>query len=244
MRGIIYKYTSPSGKSYIGQTNQESKRKYRFENLNQSYGSPKINNARRKYSPENFNYEILFEVDIEDKDELRKILGEQEIIYINQFNTVKNGYNHQEGGLHKTNILNAESRQRAALKVSKPVLQYSITGYFIREWSSTMEIERILEINHTLISQNCLGKTQHCRDFIFKYKENNEVLLNIDISNNFKINKTSKISIIQLDINGLEINRWKSITAASKELHICRHRLKSIAEMEQTYQNYTYKLIK
>lgn len=239
MRGIIYKYTSPSGKCYIGQTNQESKRKYRFENINQSYGSPKINNARKKYGPENFKYEILFEIDIDNKDELRKILGEKEIIYIEQFNTVINGYNHQEGGLHKVNILSPESRRQAALKVSKTILQYSIKGVFMKEWLSTMDIERELGIHHTLISQNCLGKTQHCRDFIFRHKLDEIVELEIKVKD-IKINKTKRLSITQYDTNGLEINTWKTISEAGRELSIDRHTLKKLTESGKVYKGFTY----
>lgn len=48
MIGIIYKYTSPSGKVYIGQTTQEKRRRKTFLNLNKSYGGVKIDNARRR----------------------------------------------------------------------------------------------------------------------------------------------------------------------------------------------------
>lgn len=239
MRGIIYKYTSPSGKCYIGQTSQENKRKYRFENIKQSYGSPKINNARKKYGPENFEYEILFEISIDDKDELRKILGEKEIIYIKQFDTINNGYNYQEGGIHKVNVLSPESRKQAALKVSKAILQYSIKGVFMREWISTMDIERELGINHTLISQNCLGKTKHCRNFVFKHKLNEAIELEIKVEN-IKIKKTKWLSITQYDINGLAINTWKTISEAGRELNIDRHTLKKITESKKVYNGFTY----
>ena len=37
MKGIIYKYTSPSGKVYIGQTTNEKKRKRVFLNENNGH---------------------------------------------------------------------------------------------------------------------------------------------------------------------------------------------------------------
>ena len=243
MKGIIYKYTSPSGKCYIGQTNQESKRKYRFSNLNQSYGSPKIDNARRKYGPEAFTYEILFEYECNTKEELRKILGEKEILYIWEFDTVRNGYNHQPGGLHQTNIISEKSRKQMALKLSKTVLQYSLDGKFIQEWSSTMEIERQLRINHTLISQNCLGKTKHCREFIFQYKKSSEIIKQLELQEKIIPNKTAKLSICQLDLEGNEVNKWPSINKASVELNICRHKLKELAVTGQEYKQNIYKLI-
>mgnify|MGYP002508894209 CR=1 FL=1 len=60
MKGIIYKYTSPSGKVYIGQTTNEKKRKRVFLNENnEDYAGLKINNARKKYGPKSFKYEVL-----------------------------------------------------------------------------------------------------------------------------------------------------------------------------------------
>lgn len=99
MEGIIYKYTSPSGKSYVGQTRNEIKRKNRFRDLTKVYGSGgKIDNARKKYGPENFTYEILETINCDDQNELTDLLNEKEIYYIAKYNTFKNGYNSTPGG--------------------------------------------------------------------------------------------------------------------------------------------------
>lgn len=242
--GIIYKYTSPSGKCYVGQTLNEKRRRYTFLNIKQSYGSPKINNARKKYSPETFEYEVLFTYKTSDIDELRKVLGDQEIFYIKQLDTINQGYNCQEGGLHQINVMNEDSRKSQIIKVSKVVLQYSIDGTFIREWSSTMEIERELGIQHSLISQNCLGKTSHCREFLFRYKDGDEISSTLVIEKEIKIKNTRKLTIAQMDIEGNQLKQWKTITEAAKELHMCRHNLKKLAESGKEYNNFTYKLIK
>lgn len=52
---------------------------------------------------------------------------------------------------------------------SKKVYQYDIEGNFIREWKSTMEIERVLNINNARVSDNCRGVTKRCKKYIFKY---------------------------------------------------------------------------
>ena len=59
IKGIIYKYTSPSDKVYIGQTVDERTRRKKFLNTNISYAGLKIDNARKKYGPLNFKYEVL-----------------------------------------------------------------------------------------------------------------------------------------------------------------------------------------
>ena len=55
-------------------------------------------------------------------------------------------------------------------KLSKPVLQYTLDGKFIREWESTREIERQLGYSHFRISDCCLGKLPHYKGFRFMYK--------------------------------------------------------------------------
>lgn len=98
IHGIIYKYTSPSGKVYIGQTINERKRRNRFLNINDSYSGIKIDRARKKYNPYNFTYEILEQYDIEDEDQIIKILNQREMYYIAKFDSVANGYNCDGGG--------------------------------------------------------------------------------------------------------------------------------------------------
>ena len=97
--GIIYSYTSPSNKKYIGQTINEIKRKNRFKDLTKIYaGGGKLENARKKYLPENFKYEILESIKFECKDDIGEILNDLEIKYIKLFDTFKTGYNSSIGG--------------------------------------------------------------------------------------------------------------------------------------------------
>ena len=53
---------------------------------------------------------------------------------------------------------------------SKPVLQFSRDGQFLKEWPSSMEAARQLEINQGGISMCCLGKQPTSYNYIFKYK--------------------------------------------------------------------------
>jgi group I intron endonuclease len=99
INGIIYCYTSPSNKKYIGQTIQESKRKSRFKDLTKVYSSGgKLENARKKYLPENFIYEVLEKRVFICKEDIKDILNDLEIYYIELFNTYKIGYNSSIGG--------------------------------------------------------------------------------------------------------------------------------------------------
>lgn len=95
---IIYCYTNIlNGKKYVGQTINPEQRKqaHKSEAFNEKapqYNSP-FHRAIRKYGLENFNYEILAEV------ENPKELDDLEIYYIKFFNTqIHNGYNIKPGG--------------------------------------------------------------------------------------------------------------------------------------------------
>ena len=55
-------------------------------------------------------------------------------------------------------------------KCSKPVLQYTLEGIFIKEWKSTMDVQRNLGFDHANISRCCRGKYAYAYGYIWKYK--------------------------------------------------------------------------
>ena len=55
-------------------------------------------------------------------------------------------------------------------KLSKPVLQFSLSGEFIREWPSTAECERN-GFDSSTVSKCCRGKLPHYKGFKWCYKE-------------------------------------------------------------------------
>lgn len=97
--GVVYKYTSPSGKSYIGQTTNERHRRNTWFCTKRRYAGTTINRARAKYGPENFEYEVLFKRIFTSFEEAQVELDKMEIFYINLYDTFKNGYNNTVGGL-------------------------------------------------------------------------------------------------------------------------------------------------
>lgn len=96
--GIIYRYKSPSGKYYIGQTIEEERRRRDFLGKKKIYAGPKINRARNKYGPENFEYAVLVKVTGDDPEEVNNYLNVLEIGFIRMYNSVENGYNSCDGG--------------------------------------------------------------------------------------------------------------------------------------------------
>ena len=68
------------------------------------------------------------------------------------------------------NINYGTAKQRWAEKQSKKVLQFTKDGEFVKEWCSTMEIERVLGYFHQNISDCCKGKTKSAYKFIWTFE--------------------------------------------------------------------------
>lgn len=105
---FIYKLTSPSGKSYIGQTvrsiGDRFKQHVNRARLDDKLGCTYLNAAIKKYGFDNFKHEILLEINNE-------LLDEYEIKFIDAYNTLEpNGYNLTKGG-HTTQYSEASKKK-------------------------------------------------------------------------------------------------------------------------------------
>ena len=143
IEGVIYRYKSPSGKYYIGQTINEERRRRNFFNINKIYGGPKIEKARKKYGPENFEYTVLMKVAGDDPEEVKQYLNTLEIGFIRMYDSFKNGYNMCEGGssnvgyhhseeakkrigkAHKGKIISEETRQKQRISAKERYIKYN-----------------------------------------------------------------------------------------------------------------------
>ena len=96
--GIIYRYKSPSGKYYIGQTMDEEGRRHMFLHNRGGYAGHRIDEARKKYGPKKFEYTVLMRVTGDDLDEIMNYLNILEIGFIKMYDSYRNGYNMSEGG--------------------------------------------------------------------------------------------------------------------------------------------------
>ena len=117
--GIIYKYTSPSGKIYIGQTTREKARRREFLDINRLYAGKAINNARLKYGTKAFTYEVLLTLRASSKEELSKLLNYNEKYFINLFHSNINGYNITDGGT--SGIIGYTHTEETKIKIAKSI---------------------------------------------------------------------------------------------------------------------------
>jgi group I intron endonuclease len=104
---LIYKHTSPSGKSYIGQTKDYEKRCAAHKRL--SSGCRIFSHAIQHYGWDTFSHEILHDnLTIDQANEL-------EALCILQHNTLSpNGYNLRTGGDNETVSDDTRNKQREA----------------------------------------------------------------------------------------------------------------------------------
>lgn len=61
--------------------------------------------------------------------------------------------------------------EEAKQKMSKPILQFTLEGIFVRYWDSATTASRELNLNQGSICMCCKGKRNKCGEFIWKYKE-------------------------------------------------------------------------
>lgn len=103
MKGIIYKYTFPDGKVYIGQTRRHPENRKR-EHINKTVGPTNSGfwEAYKKYGEP--QYEVLYEVELENVDELVSVLNYVETQFIRLFKAdhPSFGYNKNSFGTTST----------------------------------------------------------------------------------------------------------------------------------------------
>lgn len=118
---------------------------------------------------------------------------------------------------------------RAAEKISRSVYQFDLNGIFLKEWKSTREASRNLNVSHGNVSRCCNGVFNHCGGFIFRYERNCKIE---SITNP---NAAKKI-VIEVDENGDPLSSWKCLMDCSRETgidngnlsRVCNGILKSI----------------
>ena len=71
----------------------------------------------------------------------------------------------------KYNINYGNRNQMVSIKLSQPILQYTKSGEFVREWKSTYDVERNLGYFHNSISYCCNGKLKSAYGYVWKYKD-------------------------------------------------------------------------
>ena len=90
-------------------------------------------------------------------------------------NKTNNNVNNLEWCTHKYNNNYGTKPLRIAKANSKKVNQYDLEGNFIKQWNSTMDIERHLKIKNSYISACCRGKREKAYNYKWRYADANSL---------------------------------------------------------------------
>lgn len=200
---IVYKYTSPSGGIYIGQTcksldDRAGKNGYNYlikDKNSGKYLQPGIANAIIKYGWDNIQKEILFK---------NLTLDQANAIEIQLIEKYKQGgkcYNIANGGSGVTG-----TRDRK-------IKQYKLSGEFIKEWNSIKEAAEFLNNSkaQSNISACCAGRKHRAYNFIWRYS---------DTEQNIKPLQPYRSPIDKFNKQGDYICTYSSIAEASRNTGI------------------------
>jgi len=201
----IYKATNKvNGLSYIGRTCQMSERKWQHERCYPKEDC-EFHRAIQEYGKENFDWEIL---DTADSEELGNELEKK---YIAEYNTiVPNGYNMTKGGFNNP------------IHRSKPVVCLELDGTFVNRYESACDAERDGYFCVIMCCNNP-NRTTMGKQFMFEsdYIANGARVYE-------KPESTSMVPVVQCDLNGNEIARYKSVTDASEKTGIRRSTISGV----------------
>lgn len=199
MNSGIYMWTSPSGKSYIGQAVDLNHRRREFTRFYQIYAGGKIDNARKKYNNEsNWKYEVLEYCSIDKLDE-------REIYYIGLYNTFKNGYNMTKGGGGRLGYSNSDEQKENISRILCKIHSDPNSAY------NTIETRK--KISNTLKKlREDPNSVYNSEDYIYKHLTICRSEKHIE-----KLRASHSNPIIQLDINNNFIREWISASEAQRE---------------------------
>jgi len=141
---------------------------------------------------------------------------EKQSLLVSGSNHPMYGKKHNEETIQKIkDKRNNAVNQKAAsldskLRNNKAVLQYDLDNIFIAEFEAIKVASIELKISESLIGKTCRGVVKNPRKFIFKFKEENNKVLNNsyelkegDIYESFRLIKRCKMTVI-VEENGIE----------------------------------------
>ena len=153
-----------NGKSYIGMTSQNPKKRWKS-------GWGYKNNLRMWNDIQNSDWNTDWEHNIIGKFEDKQEALNLEEMFIRLFDSINEGYNISSYGNGHYERTEEHKKKLSESKGVNGILQFSKDGELIAEYSSIHEAERNTGCNNSHISSCCRGERKSAGGFIWKYKE-------------------------------------------------------------------------
>lgn len=198
--GVVYMYTAPNGKVYIGLTSCESHRKKQWNNTAVAYAGIRINCARKKYHPSLWAYRVLAVVRSFSFSSLTDALSALEVFYIAFFDSTnpKNGYNMSAGGL------DSGYNNRAVCCFKNGVCLYT--------FSSIVSAGSFLGHSERQIGLCCHGMQLSAGGYEWCFKADKERVLFLSQGGNSKVYR----KLLQFDLSMNLVRVWNSLSDAAR----------------------------
>lgn len=116
--------------------------------------------------------------------------------------------------------------KKAHSKYKKPIVQMTLTGDLIREWSGIKEASRHTKIDSSSIAKACRGIVKTAGKYCWEFKNEKDLIKKkVEYSNKAKKNfkkciEKSKKPIVQYSLEGQIIKEWPSAADAERALGI------------------------
>lgn len=135
-------------------------------------------------------YDILLKSNVEENKQLKNLLdiilnfsffkGECPLNFGFENNTNEDKsqsvFYEDEWCDNKYNLNYGTAQERKAQKHNKPILQFDLNGNFIKEYESITQASKELNIKIDYISSCCLGRRRKTKGYVFKFKNDKEIL--------------------------------------------------------------------
>ena len=209
----IYKITSPSGKIYIGQTTNFTKRKNYYKNGAKPY-QIRVHNSLQKYGYDAHSILLIEECLVEN-------LNERERYWQDFYDVIgENGLNCRLTATNdKSGFLSESSKNKLSIAKKKVVIDGEWREKFAYDWSGKNHSEE----TKRKMSDSAKGKKKTL-EHISKLPQNQKGYKSKPRSQEFKLNQKlfngKSKAIFQYDKNNVLINQFISVAEAKRQTSI------------------------
>lgn len=212
----VYKITNLiNNKSYIGVSIHIEQRWREHQN---GKGSAELHKDIIKYGLKNFSFEILEECD-------EKVMYLKEPKWIKYYNSYKNGYNQNPGGIN--------SNLQAIKVTKKTVYCYDLKGNFLKTYESLNEAERLTGVPNSNISKAARGERKKAGNFQWSYEKFDKIkpYIRTCIFKEKKVCNNKKVN--QYNLENKLLNTFNSIAEASRKTGVNKNSIGMVCNKQR-----------